>query len=636
LRSPLWEPLFQYALLLQETDSESGAIPLRKAVPADIREFSKRVERGRILTGKSDRAIYSHDLGEIPPRLMNLLFGSLPACVIQPATEEEAAEAIRYARTRGIAVITRTTASSGFGNVIPTKGEVVIDVGALKEILDLDRSAPSITVQAGARWADVETFLNSEGLAFSTYPSSYYSSVGGWIATGGLGINSLGFGHLKRHVLAMRVVFPTGEVRELLPSDHWFDRFFGTEGQFGLITRVCLKVRQRPEGIFPALLSFDGEVEAFRWMGSLTGTDKACNHAKLMDPLIAAEINRFYGEPLLEPRYSVLAVFEKSGDREKLTPGPGRKEPDHLARFLWHERLFPLRLSRVGSALLASETLLQERAAVPYLARARLLARRLGFDLLVEAHAVGPRLLLMMPHFFCEPTRPLRYSLALVFTSLLTQMAVDSGGIPYGLGLWNSPFIGRRFDALSLKALKEWKARVDPNHRFNPSRFFGFGTRFVDLPPWFFRALMRTLVFTSPLWSGPAGLLCSGGPARVRTFTPMEKAALLCSRCGSCLSACPAYLVTGDEALTARSKLGLIRRMLNGEPSCPEELQKVFLCLHCRGCERVCQSRLGLVEAWKELEERVARTYGTPQDRVARFMKEIDGSDEYERMVDRW
>lgn len=614
---------------------------MKRIPPAQVRELKEKVAKGRVLTLESDRAIYSHDLGEIPAYLRNFLFHSTPGCVIQPASEEELVDVIQFCRARAIPVITRTAASSGFGNVIPTAGEVVIDLSFLRDVVGFDSSVPSITVQAGTRWADVNAFLNERGLTLHTYPSSYYSSVGGWVATGGLGINSLRFGHLKNHVLSMRVIFPTGEMRELSPSDPWFDRFFGTEGQLGLITQVSLKVRQRPKGIFPMVLSFGGEGEAFQWMCSTMERETNCNHFKFMGPHLIGEINRFYEEPLIEPRPSVLAVFEDGRDRDKLATGPGRKAPEYLARFLWHERLFPLRMNQVGSSLLASETLFEDGIAARYVHKTRQLAGRLGFELLVEAHAIGPHRLLLMPHFLCEPGRPVRYFLALTLTSLLTQLAVDQGGVPYGVGIWNSPFIRDKFDLQSLKALRRWKDQVDPEHLFNPSRYFRMGTRFFNLPgqafrPSIFRLLMKALIVTSSFWAWGMRSLVSRRAAPSKALTSMEKAALLCSHCGSCLSVCPAYRVTMDEALAARSKLRLIQKLSDGQTLSPEETQKVFFCLHCRACERTCQSRLRLVEAWEELEKRVAGEYGTPVDAISQFIKEMDESEEYERMVDHW
>ena len=141
---------------------------------------------------------------------------------------------------------------------------------------------------------------------------------------------------------------------------------------------------------------------------------------------------------------------------------------------------------------------------------------------------------------------------------------------------------------------------------------------------------------TAPLWGWLARLVTSGRREPSGELTPMERTALLCSRCGSCLSVCPAYRVTRDEAVTARSKLRTIEKLSKGASLSQEEVEKVFLCLHCRACERVCQSRLNLVEAWEALEKDVAEKHGTPSEAVARFMKDVSESDEYQQMVDNW
>ena len=154
--------------------------------------------------------------------------------------------------------------------------------------------------------------------------------------------------------------------------------------------------------------------------------------------------------------------------------------------------------------------------------------------------------------------------------------------------------------------------------------------------PWIFQSVMRMLIATSPLWAWVARSLASDRAIPSKPLTSMETAALFCSHCGSCLSVCPAYRVLRDEAVTARSKLRLIRKVSEGQNLTPHEVERVFLCLHCHACERICQSRLRLVEAWEELEDRVARAYGTPAGAIEKFMRDVGESDEYRRLVDTW
>ncbi len=64
-----------------------------------------------------------------------------------------------------------------------------------------------------------------------------------------------------------------------------------------------------------------------------------------------------------------------------------------------------------------------------------------------------------------------------------------------------------------------------------------------------------------------------------------------CIHCGMCLSACPTYRVTGSEAESPRGRLYLMRSMLEGELSDPQQLSRhLDPCLACHACETACPS----------------------------------------------
>jgi FAD/FMN-containing dehydrogenase/ferredoxin len=604
-------------------------------------ELREKLRDGKVFLRKQDRSVYTRDLGEIPNYLRSLLFHSTPVSVVQPATEEELADTIRFCNTHNISVITRGTASTGFGNVLPTRGEIVLDLGFLNGLIDLNPKVPTITVQAGMKWAEVARILSAKNMALYTYPSSYYSSVGGWVATGGYGINSFGYGHLKKHVLAMRIITPTGEMRDIMRGDNLFDRLFGVEGQLGLVTRVTLKVSPHPMTLHPVLVYFSSDAEAFRWMASLMKRTSSCRHIKFLNGNLMAEINRFYDDPIVEPRPSVLAAFDNTRALEKIREGTGQRAAAYVASLLWHERVFPLRKTRPHASLLASEAIIAELRACAYVREVTSLADKLGFDMMVEAHAIDGDTVIVMPHFTSAFGQPFRYFMALVLTSLATQMALDRGAIPYGLGIWNSPFITKRFDTATLHGLKRLKKRLDPGNILNSSRYFGVKTKFFNLPgqlfrPHIFTMGLKMLRASTPLWIALIKPFIRGDSEESSDAASIEQNATLCSRCGSCLAVCPAYRVMKDESLTARSKNQLIPRVFSGQTISSLEACKVFFCLHCGACERVCQSNLTLVAMWKELEKAVAAQHEIPPREIAGFMKCMDESDEYQEMVDRW
>jgi len=79
-------------------------------------------------------------------------------------------------------------------------------------------------------------------------------------------------------------------------------------------------------------------------------------------------------------------------------------------------------------------------------------------------------------------------------------------------------------------------------------------------------------------------------PAPVEDFLD-EKKSLACVHCGLCLSSCPTYLETGNENLSPRGRIYLMRALKAGRLELTEDSVKpIDLCLGCRACEVACPS----------------------------------------------
>ena len=63
-----------------------------------------------------------------------------------------------------------------------------------------------------------------------------------------------------------------------------------------------------------------------------------------------------------------------------------------------------------------------------------------------------------------------------------------------------------------------------------------------------------------------------------------------CVECGGCMSACPTFRVTGDEAFSPRGRIALMREVSKGAPVTAEIAEAFSTCIQCRGCEPACSS----------------------------------------------
>jgi glycolate oxidase iron-sulfur subunit len=64
-----------------------------------------------------------------------------------------------------------------------------------------------------------------------------------------------------------------------------------------------------------------------------------------------------------------------------------------------------------------------------------------------------------------------------------------------------------------------------------------------------------------------------------------------CVQCGLCLSSCPTFRVTGDETMSPRGRIALMREVQQfGAPLTEEIVSSFETCVQCRGCEPACPS----------------------------------------------
>ncbi len=64
-----------------------------------------------------------------------------------------------------------------------------------------------------------------------------------------------------------------------------------------------------------------------------------------------------------------------------------------------------------------------------------------------------------------------------------------------------------------------------------------------------------------------------------------------CVQCGLCLPHCPTFRVTGDESMSPRGRIHLMREVQdNNAPLTDEVLESFETCVQCRGCEPACPS----------------------------------------------
>lgn len=134
-----------------------------------------------------------------------------------------------------------------------TRTVVSLDLGRMREVLEVDETAQYARIQAGALGPDLEEQLNVRGWTIGHFPDSFkHSSLGGWIATRSSGMQSDRFGDISDITKAVRVVTPRGLLAtRRVPSQSAGpsvrEMVLGSEGRLGIITEATVQVHRLAE-----------------------------------------------------------------------------------------------------------------------------------------------------------------------------------------------------------------------------------------------------------------------------------------------------------------------------------------------------------------------------------------------------
>ena len=167
-------------------------------------------------------------------------------------TGVEVAAVVAACHEAGVAIVPQGGNTGLVGGGVPdgTGAQVVLSLGRMRTVRDVDPVAGTITVDAGVVLADVQAAAEQSGRLFPMSLGSEGScTIGGNLATNAGGTAVLRYGMTRELVLGLEVVLPDGRVwdglRALRKDNTGYalkDLFVGSEGTLGVITGAVLRL----------------------------------------------------------------------------------------------------------------------------------------------------------------------------------------------------------------------------------------------------------------------------------------------------------------------------------------------------------------------------------------------------------
>ncbi len=220
---------------------EAGTLAALRAVTQVATDDATRLLRAG---GKSYLDLLRHRAGDT---------GRAPDAVALPADETEVAAILRVCAEHGVPVVPVGGGTSVVGGIDPGPGAVALDLRRMDALLAVDETSLTATFQPGVRGPDADALLAPYGLHLGHLPQSFEQvSLGGAVATRGAGQASTGYGPIEELVVGLTLVSPAGTLRlgrgaRSAAGPDLRALVIGSEGAFGVITEITLRVRRRSE-----------------------------------------------------------------------------------------------------------------------------------------------------------------------------------------------------------------------------------------------------------------------------------------------------------------------------------------------------------------------------------------------------
>jgi alkyldihydroxyacetonephosphate synthase len=179
---------------------------------------------------------------------------ALAAAIARPGSVDEIADVLRVCNEHRIPVTPAAGRSGVSGGSVPLHGGVLLDLGGLAGIVDVDDVSLVVDALAGTFGALLEDELRAEHRAtLGHWPQSIdLSTVGGWLASRSAGQLSTRYGKIEDMVIGLDVVLadgtvvPTGGGPRAAAGPDLTQVFVGSEGTLGVITAARLRLHPAP------------------------------------------------------------------------------------------------------------------------------------------------------------------------------------------------------------------------------------------------------------------------------------------------------------------------------------------------------------------------------------------------------
>ena len=459
-----------------------------------VEELRAALDPGRVRTGAVELGLYRRDASNI---------AGAAGVVCFPRSAAEVQACVRVAARHDIPFVARGSGTGLAGGATPLDGAIVIVTTKMNRVVSVDVEHRSAWVEPGVLNLDLTRAVAAHGLHFAPDPSSQQScSIGGNVANNSGGPHCLAEGVTSAHVLGVEVVLADGTLTTFggeAPEPDGLDlrgAFVGSEGMFGIATKVCVRLTPDPPAVRTLLLDFARVSDGADTVSAIIAAGMVPAALEMMDQLCTQAVEAYIHAGLPVDAAAILLVevdglphgVEHQVERIREIGAAHGARTIRLARddaeraLLWKGRKSAFgAIARIKPNYYLHDTVVPRRKLTEVLGAVYEIAARHDLLVMNVFHAGDGNL---HPLLVFDGQESGVWDRVHAAGEEIVAVSVAAGGVlsgEHGIGLEKRDYMPLMFDECSLAAQGAVRRAFDPSGLANPRKVLPTGSVCGDL-----------------------------------------------------------------------------------------------------------------------------------------------------------
>ena len=423
---------------------------------------------------------------------------ALPEAAARPGTIGEIAALVKLANRYRFPVLARGGGTGVTGGAVPVHGGLVIDLGRMNRILEIDEDSMMAVVEAGVITENLQKAVEEKGLFYPPDPASLDSCfLGGNLAEDAGGPRAVKYGVTRDYITGVEAVLPQGEIigygGKLVKNATGYNLLhllIGSEGTLGIAGRITVRLLAKPKIRVDLLIPFPDYDRAVESVAAILRRRLTPTAIEFMDRKCLEISRQVLDNPVPFEDAAAHLLIEVDGD----DPDRVEKEYEAIGEICleggaadirvadsprYQDQIWETRRKLRDSIKTVSPAKLSQDVVVPRMKIAELLGgignieAKYGLEIIAYGHAGDGNVHVN----FLKRNReeaPWRKALEKAVPELFS-LAVELGGTisgEHGIGVTKQKYLPLALNPDAIAAMRTIKKALDPAGILNPGKIF--------------------------------------------------------------------------------------------------------------------------------------------------------------------